>query len=52
MVEKFYVRYWNMSKWDNLVVVYCTIEELLLNMAFGHIRYAEDVEGYLVEPLD
>jgi hypothetical protein len=52
MVEKFYIRRWNMSKKDNLVVIYCTLEELLLNMAFGEIRYAEDAEGYEVEPLD
>ena len=52
MVEKFYVRRWNMSKGDNLVVIHCTREELLLSMAFGETRYAEDVEGNEVEPLD
>ena len=51
MVEKFYVRRWNMSNGDNLVAIYCTREELLLSMAFGETRYAEDAEGNEVEPL-
>ena len=52
MVEKFYVRRWNMSKWDCLVVTDCTREELLLDMAFGLIWYAEDAEGNPIYPLD
>ena len=52
MIEKFYVRRWNMSKRDCLVIIDCTREELLLDMAFGSIWYAEDAEGNVIYPLD
>ena len=52
MIEKFYVRRWNMSRWDCLLVTYCTREELLLSMAFGETWYAEDAEGNTICPLD
>jgi hypothetical protein len=45
MIEKFYVRRNNMSRWDNLLVIYCTREELYHKIAFGAIWYAEDKEG-------
>jgi hypothetical protein len=49
-IKKFYVRRWNMSKNDNLVVAYCTREQLLLAMAFGAVLYAETAEGVIVTP--
>ena len=49
-IKKFYVRRWNMSKNDNLVVAYCTREQLLLAMAFGAVLYAETAEGVAVTP--
>jgi hypothetical protein len=49
-IKKFYVRRWNMSKNDNLVVAYCTREQLLLAMALGAVLYAETAEGVIVTP--
>ena len=45
MIEVFFVQYCDMSEWEPLAVVYCSFDELQLNISLGLIVYAEDTYG-------